>query len=106
MATPKAERMPDEREVLTVAVHDVDTMPEEILLALGAEPAQEASAPTLDEAFHMLCRAMYPLLEEDMPAQMHSNDIRAMYADGNHLVSWRHAVLLLEKVLGQRISAA
>ena len=68
-----------------------------------ASAPREESAPTLDDAFHTLCRALYPLLEDDMPAQMHSNEIRAIYTDGNHGIAWTHAVMLLEQVLGARI---
>lgn len=89
---------------------EVGAMP--IIEALGATLAsapvsiEQHSAPSLDEAFHTLCRALYPLLADDMPAQMHSNDIRAIYADGNHFVAWRHAILLLEQVLGQKVTPA
>ena len=93
-----------------ITASDVGAMPEDIteapVVASAPTLVETHGAPTLDEAFHTLCRAMYPLLDEDMPAQMHSNDIRAIYADGNRVVGWSHAILLLEQVLGQKVTPA
>jgi hypothetical protein len=98
----------------TISASDVGAMPEGIVEAPAVDvpPApertitSEAAAPTLDEAFHTLCKALYPLLEDDIPSQMHSNDIRAMYEDGNRVIGWTHAVMLLEQVLGQKVTPA
>lgn len=72
------------------------------------EPETPASVPlappTLDEAFHTLCQALYPLLDEDLPRQMRSEEIRGWYQDGNHAIAWTHAMMLLESVLGVRLS--
>lgn len=110
MAAPKRERVSMSDE--TIAASDVGAMPEGMVetpaVDVASTPVQAPhdAAPTLDEAFHTLCMALYPLLEDDMPAQMHSNDIRAMYADGNHVVGWRHAIMLLEQALGQKVAPA
>lgn len=61
--------------------------------------------PTMDEAFHTLCRAMAVRLDENEPARLHCDDIRGWYANGNHVVAWTHAVQLLEGVLGATLHA-
>ncbi len=63
----------------------------------GLEPMEP---PTLGGAFFMLCEAMLPLLEDDLPEQLHVEQIMGFYANGNHAVAWTHAVLILEKVIG------
>ncbi len=67
-------------------------------VAVAAPPV-----PTLQEAFTALCQALEPLLEESLPDQMHCQEIQGWYANGNHGISWAHAVQLLEQVLGQKL---
>jgi hypothetical protein len=66
-------------------------------------PVADPVPPTLAEAFTCLCQAMDPYLEESLPDQTHCQEIQGWYANGNHLISWAHAVQLLEQVLGQKL---
>ena len=59
--------------------------------------------PTLDAAFVLLCQAMIARLEEDLPAQLHAEEIMGWHANGNVGVAWAHAILLLEQVIGVRL---
>ena len=68
-----------------------------------AAPVAAPVAPTLQEAFTALCCALEPLLEESLPDQTHCQEIQGWYANGNHVISWAHAVQLLEQVLGQHL---
>ena len=76
---------------------DMDMMPP-VEVAVAAPVA-----PTLQDAFTTLCCAMEPLLEESLPDQTHCQEIQGWYANGNHGISWAHAVQLLEQVLGQKL---
>ena len=55
---------------------------------------------TLDEAFMLLCRGMIEQLEDDVPAQLHVEEMQGWYTNGNVAVAWAHAILVLEQVLG------
>ena len=57
----------------------------------------------LQVAFTALCQALEPQLEDSLPDQMHCQEIQGWYANGNHVVSWAHAMHLLEQVLGQKL---
>lgn len=83
---------------------DDSEVPEEtpqdvVLQIVPVGPAAPAQVPTLDEAFVALCQAMSARLEENVPAQMHVEEIMGWHADGNHAVAWAHAILVLEQVL-------
>lgn len=71
---------------------------------------RDPEPPSMDEAFETLCLALHEKLQEDLPAQMHVEEIMAWYSNGlangpNAPVCWQHAVALLEQVLGVRMSA-
>lgn len=77
-------------------------MPEPVV----ADPVAVAVSPvppTMAQAFTCVCQALEPLLEESLPDQMHCQEIQGWYANGNHVISWAHAVQLLEQVLGQKL---
>ena len=59
--------------------------------------------PTLEDAFYLLCEALCPHLEDNLPAQVHAQEIQGWHANGNVTVAWQHAVQLLEQVLGQKL---
>ena len=60
------------------------------------------SAPTMSDAFRILCEAMAAQLDDNLPAQMHCDTMQAWYQNGpaNYVTCWRHAVLLLEGIVG------
>ena len=66
----------------------------------GAEAVPAAPTTTLDEAFMLLCRGMIEKLEDDVPAQLHVEEMQGWYTNGNVAVAWAHAILVLEQVLG------
>ena len=68
----------------------------EILTIISHKPVQRK----LDEAFMLLCRGMIERLEDDVPAQLHVEEIQGWYSNGNVAVAWAHAILVLEQVLG------
>ena len=59
--------------------------------------------PTLAEAFTMLCQALSAQLEDDLPAQLHCDEIQGWHANGNEGVAWQHAVQMLERVVGVKM---
>ncbi|HEY5867085.1 MAG TPA: hypothetical protein VI542_16305 [Candidatus Tectomicrobia bacterium] len=63
-------------------------------------PITSTAAATLDGAFTLLCEALKARLEDDLPAQLHCDEIQGFYANGNHTIAWGHAILHLEQVLG------
>lgn len=67
------------------------------IVPVGA--AVPESIPTLDLAFTTLCRAMELPLGDNLPALARLEEIQIWYANGNHAVSWQHAIMLLEQVL-------
>ena len=87
----------DASSALDETQHDIDSMPPvSVAVALPV-------SPTLQDAFTTLCCALEPLLEESLPDQTHAQEIQGWYANGNHVISWAHAVQLLEQVLGQKL---
>lgn len=78
------------------------------------EPMDEGfppeAVPTLREAFFTLCAAMTASLEENVPAADHCREIQAWMTnagsetDENAVQAWRHAVQLLEGMLGQSLT--
>jgi hypothetical protein len=80
--------------------HDAQTMPD-------PPPLQ------LKEAFYLLCQAMAPHLLDNLPAYTHCQEIQAWMTDAGPdangqaqaITAWRHAVALLEGILGQKLSA-
>ena len=77
---------------------------------LAAMPPPETDAPpTLREAFTVLCRALEPHLQDDMPRWMHCQTIQGWLQDAGEdasgqaqeALAWTHAVALLEGVLGR-----
>lgn len=61
--------------------------------------------PTLGDAFRILCEAMIPHLEDNVPAQMKCEIMQSWYQNGpaNYPTCWRHAILLLEGIVGAPI---
>lgn len=73
-------------------------------------PKKAAVAPavvTLHDAFYLLCNAMLPLLEDNLPAYMHCQEIQGWMTDGgtNGPIAWQHAVQVLEGVLGVKLGS-
>lgn len=81
-----------------------DPVDDEQTLADTPPMAIAMAAPTLDEAFHTLCMAMAPLCGDDLVRQRHCAEIRGWLMNGNTLVAWQHAVMLLEGLLGSRLT--
>ena len=65
----------------------------------SAPASGEEVAPTLNDAFVALCRAVQYNLE-DMPDLARVADVRRMYHAGDHVGAWRHLIDLLEGVVG------
>ena len=79
---------------------DPDPVAAPVAVAL---PSVTPDPVSLQQAFTALCQALDPLLEDSLPDQLHCHEIQGWYANGNHVVSWSHAVHLLEQVLGQAL---
>ena len=73
--------------------------------AFATGPVSAQEPPTLGDAFRVLCEAMIPHLEDNVPAQLKCEEIQIWHANGNHAVAWTHAILLLEGILGVSIRA-
>lgn len=58
----------------------------------------------MEQAFMTLCRAMVEQLE-DLPSQLHAEEIMGWYQNGgdNIPIAWQHCVLLLEQATGVRV---
>ena len=87
----------------------VDLAPAPVAIS-APDPAPQPGEVTLmpppnllQVAFTALCQALEPQLEDSLPDQMHCQEIQGWYANGNHVVSWAHAMHLLEQVLGQKL---
>jgi hypothetical protein len=73
------------------------------------DAAPAYTAPTLREAFYVLCEALAPHLVDDMPRWTHTQDIQGWMHDAGddatgraqEAMAWTHAVQLLEGVLGR-----
>ena len=69
----------------------------------------DAHAPTLQDAFYVLCHALEVHLEDDMPRWAHAQEIQGWMADsggdanglGQQALAWTHAIELLEGILGR-----
>jgi len=86
------------------SVEESSSIEAEMPVETAAEPeTQVEPEPTLDAAFVLLCQAMIVRLEDDLPAQLHAEEIMGWHANGNTGVAWAHAVLLLEQVIGVRL---
>jgi len=86
------------------SVEESNSTEAEMLIETAALPeAQVDPKPTLDVAFVLLCQAMIVRLEDDLPAQLHAEEIMGWHANGNTGVAWAHAILLLEQVIGVRL---
>ena len=81
-------------------VESAPSIPEERATLLHGAVAVAPAPPALAEAFHLLCAAMLPYLEEDVPAQMKCEEIQAWHTNGNTAMAWTHAFMLLEGILG------
>jgi hypothetical protein len=80
-----------------------------------ATPLSDAAplytAPTLREAFYILCEALAPHLADDLPRWTHTQDIQSWMHDAGddatghaqEALAWTHAVQLLEGVLGRSL---
>ena len=66
-------------------------------------PITSTTDATLDSAFMMLCDALKTHLDDDLPAQLHCDEIQGWYANGNHGIAWAHAVQILERVVGAKM---
>lgn len=62
-------------------------------------PMATVEAPTLDDAFVVLARALLPLLEENMPMYTYVEECLGVYANGNHTIAWTRVIAILEGVL-------
>jgi hypothetical protein len=71
------------------------------------EPVASTSlptAPTLDDAFFVLCRALLAQLDDNMPERLHVQQVMGFYVDGNTTVWWAHAIAVLEGVVGTSLT--
>ena len=95
MAVPRTGRQ-HEQDVLDEDAQSVVAPLSAMMQAVAPTP------PTLADAFRILCEAMAVQLEDDVPAQMHCDELQSWYQNGasNYAVCWRHAVLMLEGILG------
>lgn len=77
-------------------MRDEDERPPEPVVAVAPTP------PTLGDAFRILCEAMAAHLDDDVPAQMHCDEMQSWYQNGpaNYPTAWRHAILMLEGIVG------
>ena len=66
-------------------------------------PITSTTDATLDNAFTMLCEALKERLDDDLPAQLHCDEIQGWYANGNEGVAWAARGQLLERVVGVKI---
>lgn len=66
-------------------------------------PAEES--PSFDEAFMMLGKALVHHFADNIPAQLHAEEIQIWHINGNHVVAWQHAIQLLEQALDAKLSA-
>jgi len=46
---------------------------------------------------------MIEQLEDDLPSQLHVEEILGWHANGNVGIAWAHAILILEQVIGVRL---
>lgn len=65
-----------------------------------ADADEHEDAPTLDDAFFALARALLPHLEENMPMYTHVQECMGVYANGNTTIAWGRVLAILEGVLG------
>ena len=99
-----------------------ETAPEAAAAADTADAAvpliHEGVAPDaspLTTVFYALCVALHDALEaeDNLPAALHADDIQGWMTDAGtdvaghaqQITAWRHAVGLLEQVLGERLTA-
>ena len=90
-----------EEPVVYSSVSKDKDKPKDETIVLSSELA-EHEAPTMADAFRILCEAMAAQLEENLPAQMHCDTMQVWYQNGpaNYVTCWRHAVLVLEGIVG------
>lgn len=77
----------------------------------SAHIAPEAAAPTLSTAFTTLCAAVQGHMEDNAVLANHCNEIQAWHANSggdefhsNSILAWRHAISMLEEVLGHSMT--
>ena len=87
-----------------VVVPDAQTVP-------SAQVVPAPAAPSLSTAFTVLCQAIDGHLTENQTLSGHCDEIQAWHANAggdeqheNSIMAWRHAVQLLEGVLGHRLT--
>ena len=78
------------------------------------EAGEEAvGAPTLRDAFFTLCAALEAhLIEDNLTTYQHCREVQAWMVNAGEdasgkaqaVLAWRHAVMLLEEVLGQKLT--
>ena len=86
---------------VSVAVPAAQTMP-------SAHVMPAAGAPTLTQAFTVLCAALQGHLDDNAVLAAHCDEIQAWMQNtggderhSNAILAWRHAVSILAEVLGQ-----
>lgn len=79
---------------------DFSTLVDVVVETPSVQSRQAAVAPTLDDAFFALCRAVQYHLN-DMPDFAKLAETRRMYAEGRTAGGWCHLMQLLEGVIGQ-----
>lgn len=87
-------------EEIDLTLDAPEETPEMPVAPVQGEAALELAPPTLEDAFRILCEAMMPHLEDNVPAYSHCLEIQRWHADGNHAIAFRHAIHLLEGILG------
>ena len=86
---------PDETEDTTAAAETPG-----LVITSTADTPPQGDAPTLDDAYYTLGRALLPLLADDIPAQTSVQECMGLYTDGNHAAAWQRTLAVLEQVLG------
>jgi len=68
-----------------------------------ASPQDTPYIPSMDDAFATLCHAMIAqvALEENLALEERIHTIMGFYENKLHTVAWRHAVQILEQVIGE-----
>lgn len=72
-------------------------------LTQSVNPQDTPYIPSMDDAFATLCHAMIArvALEENLALEERIHMIMGFYENKLHTVAWRHAVQILEQVLGE-----
>ena len=97
-AAPPDMSIPDDPAILTWTIE---------------EDHEALAAPTLRDAFFTLCAALEAhLIEDNLTTYQHCREVQAWMVNAGEdasgkaqaVLAWRHAVMLLEEVLGQKLT--